>query len=203
MTRIGDRPDRLVHHFENSMTIVAQQFNVRSEKILFLAMAMLRFAAKYPRKVGDNGIPVPWRTGFALFGPLTVTKTIRSLRGVWALPYGLEDDSLELSVFTRQYKQPGFWIPEDKQEEFGEMDEKEIYEWEQVSLMPNPELLAAWVGKLRSDELTPLELSFFFGNERKVWTAYELTREEFEGKLSRKTMEEIHADWIERSSSYY
>lgn len=58
-------------------------------------------------------------------------------------------------------------------------------------------------GKLRSDELTPLELSFFFGNERKVWTAYELTREEFEGKLSRKTMEEIHADWIERSSSYY
>ena len=83
------------------------------------------------------------------------------------------------------------------------MDEKEIYEWEQVSLMPNPELLAAWVGKLRSDELTPLELSFFFGNERKVWTAYELTREEFEGKLSRKTMEEIHADWIERSSSYY
>lgn len=185
------------------MTIVAQQFNVRSEKILFLAMAMLRFAAKYPRKVGDNGIPVPWRTGFALFGPLTVTKTIRSLRGVWALPYGLEDDSLELSVFTRQYKQPGFWIPEDKQEEFGEMDEKEIYEWEQVSLMPNPELLAAWLGKLRSDELTPLELSFFFGNERKVWTAYELTREEFEGKLSRKTMEEIHADWIERSSSYY
>ena len=62
------------------MTIVAQQFNVRSEKILFLAMAMLRFAAKYPRKVGDNGIPVPWRTGFALFGPLTVAKTIRSLR---------------------------------------------------------------------------------------------------------------------------
>lgn len=185
------------------MTIVAQQFNVRSEKILFLAMAMLRFAAKYPRKVGDNGIPVPWRTGFALFGPLTVTKTIRSLRGVWALPYGLEDDSLELSLFTRQYKQPGFWIPEDKQEEFGEMDEKEIYEWEQVSLMPNPELLAAWVGKLRSDELTLLELSFFFGNERKVWTAYELTREEFEGKLSRKTMEEIHANWIERSSSYY
>ena len=148
------------------MTIVAQQFNVRSEKILFLAMAMLRFAAKYPRKVGDNGIPVPWRTGFALFGPLTVAKTIRSLRGVWALPYGLKDDSLELSLFTRQYKQPGFWIPEDKREEFGEMDEKEIYEWEQISLMPNPELLAAWVGKLRSDELTPLELSFFFGNER-------------------------------------
>lgn len=185
------------------MTIVAQQFNVRSEKILFLAMAMLRFAAKYPRKVGDNGIPVPWRTGFALFGPLTVAKTIRSLRGVWALPYGLKDDSLELSLFTRQYKQQGFWIPEDKREEFGEMDEKEIYEWEQISLMPNPELLAAWVGKLRSDELTPLELSFFFGNERKVWTAYELTREEFEGKLSRKTMEEIHELWIERSSSYY
>ena len=124
------------------------------------------------------------------------------MRGVWALPYGLEDESLELSVFTRQYKQPAFWIPAEKQEEFGEMDEKEIYDWEQISLTPNPEILAAWVGTLRSDDLTPLELSFFFGNERKVWTAYELTREEFEGKLSRKTMEEIHELWIERSSSY-